>query len=119
MGLKVTIAGVVALLCLGAVWAFGLATPDAFDLPTPFSSSRWKATDGSHYARCSMAADLTHRIGLIGRSEDEVVSLLGKPEGEQNGFPIFYELCPSLADTYILELTRKSGRVASVAVRDT
>jgi hypothetical protein len=45
--------------------------------------------------------------------------MLGKPEEQQDDLPTDYELCPSLADTYILELAWKQGRVASVIVRDT
>jgi hypothetical protein len=66
-----------------------------------------------------MVADLTHRIGLVGRNKDEVINLLGKPDQQKDSFPTVYELCPSLADIYILEIAWKQGRVASVTVHDT
>jgi hypothetical protein len=66
-----------------------------------------------------MVSDLRYRVGLVGRSKAEVINMLGKPEEQQDDLPTDYELCPSLADTYILELAWKQGRVASVIVRDT
>jgi hypothetical protein len=116
---KLIIAASVGLLALFLVWSCGLATPDAFNLPTLFSSERWKASMDGREARCSMVADLTHRLGLVGRTEGEVTNLLGKPDEREDASTTAYLLCPSMADIYILELTWKQGRVASARVRDT
>jgi hypothetical protein len=66
-----------------------------------------------------MVGDLTHRVGLTGRTQPDVVQLLGKPDEQMNDAISAYVLCPSLADIYILELSWKQGRVTSVRVRDT
>jgi len=116
---KLIIAASVALLTLGVVWSCGLATPDAFNLPWPFSSARWKASTDGREIRCSMVADLTHRIGLVGRTESDVTNMLGKPDVREDASTTAYLLCPSFGDIYILELTWKQGRVSSARVRDT
>jgi hypothetical protein len=108
-----------ALVILFVVWSCGLATPDAFNLPTPFSSTRWKASTDWREARCSMVADLTHRVGLVGRTESQITNMLGKPDEREDSSTTAYLLCPSMADIYILELTWTQGRVASARVRDT
>ena len=112
---------VAALLLIGAgvFWLFGVGTPGAMNLPRPFSASRWKAPDEERYARCSMVADLRHRIGLVGKTRVEIIRLLGAPDEQQSGYPTVYLLCPSMADIFILELEWKQGRVASAIVRDT
>jgi hypothetical protein len=119
MRAKLIIAAGVALLALFVVWSCGLATPDAFNLPTPFSSARWRASTDRREARCSMVADLTHRVGLVGRTESEITNMLGKPDEREDASTTAYLLCPSMADIYILELTWGQGRVISARVRDT
>lgn len=116
---KLIIAASMALVALFLVWSCGLATPDAFNLPAPFSSARWKTSTDKREARCSMVADLTHRVGLVGRTEGEVTDMLGKPDEREDASTTAYLLCPSMADIYILELTWKQGRVTSARVRDT
>jgi|tagenome__1003787_1003787.scaffolds.fasta_scaffold19178174_2 hypothetical protein len=116
---RLAIAAGLGLFGLAGLWSFGVGTPGAFNLPTPFSSSRWKASTGSRQARCSMVADLTHRIGVVGRTENEVIDLLGKPDEQENASTSAYLFCPNVADIYILELTWKRGGVTSALVRDT
>jgi hypothetical protein len=63
-----------------------------------------------------MMADLRFRVGLVGRSEAEVVELLGNDDDEATGPPTFYVLCPDLIDFYYLEIEWKDGRVASTRI---
>lgn len=102
----------------GLCWVFGIGTPGWFNLPTHFSSSRWKATTGWHKTRCSMIADLRRRVILTGRTQHEVVNLLGSPDMQMDGSRSTYLLCQSLGDIYVLELAWQRGRVASVGVRE-
>jgi hypothetical protein len=119
MGVKFLVTSLALLIGLGAVYLFGLATPDSMNFPRPFNSERWKAADLDGNLRCSMVTDLRYRVGLTGRTREEVVSLLGRPDGEANRLPAFYDLCPSFMDVYVLELTWENGRVASAIVHDT
>lgn len=66
-----------------------------------------------------MILDLTWRVGVVGRTEAEILSLLGKADKEDGGLPHYYMLCPSFIDIYVLELKWKDGRVSSAIVRDT
>ena len=107
-----------AVIGLGLAWFFGLGTPGMQNLPRPFSSQRWKASADTE-VRCGMVLDLRHRVGLVGRTRDDILQLLGKPDRARNGLPTVYALCPSFADIYILELGWKDGRVVATRVRDT
>ena len=115
-GRTVTIS--VALIGLSALWVVGIGTPGSFNLPTPFSASRWKASSGWHKNRCSMVYDLTHRVGIAGRTQREIVSLLGVPDMQVDGSKSVYLLCQSLGDIYVLELTWRQGRVASIQIKE-
>ena len=89
-------------------------------LPRPFNSDRWKAADTWSDTRCSMLADLKHRIGVVGKTQAELYRLLGKPPHE-DGDPTssHWELCPSFMDIFILEVEWRDGRAVSARVRDT
>ena len=120
MSTRLVVFASAALLSLGVAWCSGVGTPGMMNLPTPFSSARWKDAEGNNdYARCSMVADLRHRVGLVGRSRDDVVRLLGEPDYEADGNTSEYMLCPSFIDIYIIEIEWVNGRVASTRVRDT
>lgn len=101
-----------------AAWLTGVGTPGTMNLVRPFNSAGWKAADGQDKVRCAMVADLRHRIGLDGRTEAEVVRLLGAP-AYREGALTTYPLCPSFIDLYILELEWSDGVVVSTRVRDT
>jgi hypothetical protein len=89
-------------------------------LPQPFDAERWKAADTWNDTRCGMIVDLMHRKGLEGRSREEVVGLLGEPEGERGEADLsHWHLCPSFMDIWILEVRWENGRVAKAWVRDT
>ena len=89
-------------------------------LPRPFSSDQWKAAGTWSDTRCSMLADLTYRIGVVGKTQSELYRLLGKPQHD-DGDPTssHWELCPSFADVFILEVRWRDGRAVSAQVRDT
>ena len=105
-----------SILGIAVAWFLGLGTPGKMNLPRPFDSERWKAADPLTKARCGMMADLRYRFGLVGRSEAEVVELLGNDDDEATGPPTFYVLCPDLIDFYYLEIEWKDGRVASTRI---
>lgn len=94
-------------------------SPEMVGLPLPFDSAAWKAADANSETRCRMLADLRHRIGLIGKTEAEVVALLGEAETHDGEPTTHYHLCPSFMDTYILEIEWRDGRVVSTRARDT
>ena len=112
-------AGCLVLLAIALAWLYGLGTPEFGNLPRRFSSSGWKAADTGSDIRCSMLADLRHRIGLKGKTEAEILALLGEDDDEASGPPRMYFLCPSLADYHILEIEWSNGRVVSTTVRET
>ena len=117
---KLLILVLAPLLALGLAWCVGVGTPGTMNLPRPFNSAKWKAADvPDSYVRCSMVADLRHRVGLVGRTEAEIIELLGPPDAVSNGLPLYYGLCPSYMDVYVLEIEWENGRVASTFVRDT
>ena len=101
------------------IWLFGIGTPGAMNFPRPFDSESWKAARAGSYVRCAMVTDLRHRVGLTGKTASEVIQLLGKDADRLSDPPRVYELCPSLADYYILEIKWVGGRVESTIVRDT
>lgn len=103
---------------VAAAWLFGLGTPTVTSQPEPFNSERWKAADHWSETRCRMVADLRFRVGLVGKTEREVVQLIGE-DIDGNRPPKLYLLCPSLADNFALELEWKDGRVVSSWIRDT
>jgi hypothetical protein len=107
---------------LGALafgWFIGLGAPHLIGVPRPFNSKAWKAADTDTNLRCNMLLDLENRIGLVGKTETEIRTLLGTGDNRESGPPRYYLLCPSFLDIYIIELEWKDGRVASSLVRDT
>lgn len=112
--------GAAAVLACVVAWLFGAGTPGMMNLPTPFSARQWKSASGNDdYERCSMVADLRHRVGLVGRPRSDVVRLLGEPDAEYDRTTSAYMLCPSFTDIYVLDVEWANGRVASTSVHDT
>lgn len=89
-------------------------------VPRSFNSDQWKSADTWSETRCGMLADLTHRIGVVGKTQSELYDLLGKPKHD-DGDPTssHWELCPSFMDVFILEVRWRDGRAVSAQVRDT
>lgn len=112
------------MLTPALVWLFGMGTPQFMVFPRPFDSELWKTADRLDNDRCRMVGDLTYRIGLVGRTADEVRRLLGPPDEKRyesggKGNITSYVLCLSAADYFVMELAWQGDRVASVEVRDT
>jgi len=67
-----------------------------------------------------MIIDLQNRIGLVGRTENDLTRLLGPAEDHDNDTALsHWHLCPSFMDVWILEVRWKNGRAVSAKVRDT
>ncbi len=115
-------------ICIYAAWFLGVGTPVMFNLPRPFQSAIWKTHDGFNTkVRCSMIADLRHRVDLVGKSSADIIELLG-PDQTHDIFPYerssyaqpkTYVLCPSPIDWYVLTLEWRNGRVAKTEVWQT
>lgn len=113
--------GIILALLISGSWLLGVGTYRMMSLPRLFSSQLWKgakngAVDGSNDVRCRMVLDLRTRVGLAGRSQAEVLQLLGDERENPTKPPETYILCPSLADYYVLKLTWANGKVISTRV---
>ncbi|NML05203.1 hypothetical protein [Sphingomonas sp. G-3-2-10] len=106
------------MIALAFGWALGGAYSETF--PRPFNAAQWKAASTYDKTRCGMIVDLQYRIGLAGKTREEVVQLLGSPEDRYND-PSYshWHLCPSVMDIWVIEVQWKDGRVVSARVRDT
>ena len=109
-------------------WFFGVGTPNAQNLPRPFQSKVWKASDGFQTkARCSMVGDLRNRIGLVGRSRTDIVALLGAGdtreiyphEKSSSSQPTTYVLCEDFPDYIVMTIEWQNGRVSRTYVSQT
>lgn len=114
------------LLMTGIPLLMAVGAPETTHFPRPFNSVDWKSeawVPGKDVAdeskRCRMILDLTWRVGVVGKTEAEILSLLGKADYEVGGMPFRYLLCPSWLDIYVLELEWRDGKVSSARVRDT
>ena len=121
-------AGVLGCLSLAlcAALMFGLVTTCMFPgpytsaLPRPFASDRWQAPDSRKDTRCAMLADLTYRVGVVGRTRSELYHMLGKPDREErDGTSSEWLLCPSFTDIFVLRVGWHDGRAVSADVHDT
>jgi hypothetical protein len=95
----------------------GCGQPNVAKHPRRFQSDIWK-NPGMSDVRCDMVADLRDRIGLVGKTNAEMIDLLGPPSDDGQG-GTHYHLCPSFTDIWILEIHWKNGRIYSTTVRDT
>jgi hypothetical protein len=89
-------------------------------LPRPFNSEKWKSADHWGDTRCAMLADLRTRIGIEGKTRDELLELLGPDENENTDASLsHWHLCPSFMDVWILEVRWSGGIAEDSWVRDT
>lgn len=88
--------------------------------PRRFDAQQWELARSDVWSdvRCDMVDDLRERVGIKGRSRDEVIALLGEP-GTHGDTSDLYDLCPSFMDFWVLEVQYEDGRVVSTLVRDT
>jgi len=100
------------------LWAMSGPYTDVF--PRSFNSARWKAADLASDTRCGMILDLTIRIGIAGKTEGELTSMLGAPEESRNGpLSSYWLLCPSFLDVWVLDVRWQNGRAMSATIHDT
>ena len=105
-------------ILLPMLYIGGGAYTDSF--PRPFNSERWKSVDGWEETRCAMLADLRTRIGVEGKTREDLVELLGPDEKENPDASLSrWHLCPSFLDIWILEVRWKDGIAQEAWVRDT
>ena len=115
-GPALVLATMLLLLLLPFGCIAGGAYTEAF--PRPFSSAKWKVGQGD--ARCGMIADLQYRVGVVGRTREELVQLLGPAEDNYKDRSVSaWLLCPSFMDVWILEVRWEADRAKSAWVRDT
>ncbi len=91
MARHAAVAVLVSALCAGCGKSETEAARDAEGTETvhsPFDSGAWKSGDKS--ARGKMAHDLVDTGMLIGKTRDEVKSLLGEPDQEGRGFLAYF-----------------------------
>lgn len=114
------VAAAILALLLAAGWASVFGGPYTKTVPQFFNSTGWKRADLASNTRCSMIGDLMGRVGVVGKSRDELVRLLGPPESHGDD-PVVshWHLCPSFMDVYILEVRWSGDQAVSARVRDT
>lgn len=85
-----------------------------------FDSERWKnwkETEAEMWLRWNMVSDLEDKYELAGMTTDEIVELLGEPDGRS---PIEWSYYLGMAghgiDTGTLSLTIENGRVKSFKI---
>jgi hypothetical protein len=70
--------------------------------------------------RCGMLTDLKIRVGLEGKTRDEIVTLLGEPEDVRREPNVSrWLLCPSFMDVWVLAIRWKDDRAIEAFVHDT
>lgn len=116
VGCLVVVLGLVGFLIVNLIFP----GPYTSTYPRPFDTQVWNEADTWSYDRCGMVADLRFRIGLEGKTKQEVEALLGPDENEAEDTNLsHWHLCPSFLDIWILEVRWQSGRVSDSWVRDT
>ena len=115
--------GIMLLLLVGLPFAYiaGGAYTETF--PRLFNSEWWMAASGTDIAdsrRCGMLADLSFRVGIEGKTREQVIELLGQPEDRRREpRTSYWLLCPSFMDIWVLGITWENGRAVETVVHDT
>lgn len=112
--------GIMLLLFVGLPFAYlaGGAYTETF--PRPFASKSWIVATVDDERRCGMLADLKYRVGIEGRTREDVIALLGEPEDRRREPAMSYWLlCPSFLDIWVLGVRWENGRAVEVVVHDT
>jgi hypothetical protein len=122
VGCVVSIVLVISFAALPVAWLVG--RPYTSTLPRSFESEAWKAANPTGYpdddTRCSMVADLHFRIGIEGKTREELVGILGEPETwRDNPATQYWPLCPSFLDVWVLTVRWRDGRAVEAVVHDT
>lgn len=122
MNIKTRVAGcglmLVIFILLPILYVGGGAYTET--VPRPFNSAVWKSAGGWGNTRCAMLVDLRTRIGIEGKTQEELFDLLGPGENERTEIDrSHWLLCPSFMDIWILEVRWKNGIAEESWVRDT
>lgn len=111
------------LLFVGLPFAYLAGGAYTETLPRPFKSESWIAASSDSIddeRRCGMLADLTLRVGIKGKTREEVVALLGEPEDRRREPGMSYWLlCPSFLDIWVLGVRWDDGLAVETVVHDT
>ena len=112
----------VLLLALPVGWLMG--RPYTSAIPRSFDSQAWKEADPTGWPdddrRCGMIADLRLRVGIEGKSREDLLNLLGKPEKWRSApTEEYWPLCPSFLDIWVLTVRWRDGRAIEAVVHDT
>ena len=125
MTTKTRLAGcaIMLLLFVGLPFAYVAGGPYTETFPRLFDRANWIVASPNNIddeRRCGMLADLKFRVGIKGRTREEVVSLLGQPEDRRHEPRMSYWLlCPSFLDVWVLGVRWKNGRAVETVVHDT
>ena len=66
-----------------------------------------------------MVPDLRIRVGIVGKTRDEVIDLLGEPEDRRREPDMSYWLlCPNFLDILVLSVRWKNARDVDTFVHD-
>jgi hypothetical protein len=122
LGCVVSLGLVVLVAALLVVWLFG--RPYTSTLPRSFNSEAWKAANPTGYpdddTRCGMIADLRLRIGIEGKTREELLQLLGEPQTwRAEPKTEYWPLCPSFLDIWVLTVRWKDERAVEAVIHDT
>lgn len=122
LGCVVLIGFAILLILTPVGWLMG--RPYTSSLPRPFNSEVWKAakpeTSLDDDTRCGMMTDLRMRIGIEGKTREELVALLGEPEKWRTSpKDEYWPLCPSFLDLWVLSIRWEDGRAVEAMVHDT
>ena len=115
--------GMMLLLFVGLPFAYiaGGAYTETF--PRFFNSEKWIAVSANNIdddRRCGMLADLNLRVGIAGKTREEVIALLGEPEDRRREpSTSYWLLCPSFVDIWVLGVRWENGRAVDAFVHDT
>lgn len=112
----------VALAMFGGGAALALGAPYTTHMPRPFDARAWAAAKTNFDdTRCGMIADLKYRVGIAGKSREDLGRLLGEPEILPHRDPAasYWLLCPSFLDIWVLRIDWIGDRAISSTVHDT
>ena len=121
--------GCAALVAFGALlfalpvgWMMG--RPYTSSIPRSFDPQAWQDADPTGWpadnTRCGMIADLRMRVGIEGKSRNDLLELLGEPEKLPSApNREYWPLCPSFLDIWVLSVRWRDGQAIDAAVHDT
>ena len=128
MRIQFGISRVMFVTLIAAAFACFLATFAKQFVTVKFDASLWKqgadsqSSPSRDQSRSKMIADLMNSSLLLGKKREEVLLLLGNPDGMDRkvtfpGWDLYYYVCPSgVDDRYLLIRFDANSRVSEVKV---